>query len=216
MRILIFIMRILIFGDSITYGVWDEQGGWTQRFRKLLDQQNLADLSKELKLVYNLGITKDTSEDIRSRFESETNSRKREGERLLTIIAVGTNDSAYSNEMKTTRVPAGRFKSNLEWLIKKSRDLKATPVLVGLIGVDESKTKPLYWNYNLSYRDNLISEYNLIILEVADSEKVPFVDFFTNLKDRKDLLYDGLHPNAEGHKIISESIFEYLKDEEII
>jgi len=28
-------VNILVFGDSITYGAWDEEGGWVQRLRKL-------------------------------------------------------------------------------------------------------------------------------------------------------------------------------------
>ena len=35
--------RILIFGDSITYGAWDKEGGWVQRLRKFLDERNLTD-----------------------------------------------------------------------------------------------------------------------------------------------------------------------------
>lgn len=209
-------MRILIFGDSITYGVWDKAGGWAQRFRTLLDSQNLANLSGELKLVYNLGIPRDTSEEIRSRYESEIRFRKRKDERLLIIVAVGTNDSAYDHDIKSTRVPIERFRSNLKWLIKKGRDLDASMALVGLIGSDESKTDPLHWNLNVSYRNSLISKYNLVIREVAHSEKVPFVDIFSSLNGRKDLLHDGLHPNARGHEIISKLVFKQIHEVKII
>ena len=88
--------------------------------------------------------------------------------------------------------------------------------MVGLVGVDESKTDPLYWNQGISYRNELIDNYNSIILEVANTEMIPFVGILTNMKGRKYLLYDGLHPNTEGHKIISELVFKQLKDEEII
>ena len=49
-------MNILVFGDSIAYGKWDEQGGWVQRLRKYIDKKyNLIDEPKSW-LVYNLGI----------------------------------------------------------------------------------------------------------------------------------------------------------------
>jgi lysophospholipase L1-like esterase len=37
-------MRLLIFGDSITYGAWDIEGGWAARLRKFLDGKTLTDL----------------------------------------------------------------------------------------------------------------------------------------------------------------------------
>lgn len=31
-------MRVLVFGDSITQGFWDTEGGWVERLRKYYDQ----------------------------------------------------------------------------------------------------------------------------------------------------------------------------------
>ena len=34
---------LLVFGDSITYGAWDLEGGWVQRLRSFIDKKNLTD-----------------------------------------------------------------------------------------------------------------------------------------------------------------------------
>lgn len=47
-------MRILIFGDSITYGAWDSEGGWADRLKRWAHQHYLANGTKLQ--VINLGI----------------------------------------------------------------------------------------------------------------------------------------------------------------
>ena len=67
--------RILVFGDSITYGAWDKRGGWVQRLREFLDEKNLIDLNKIPVLIYNLGVSGDTTNDALERFEFESKKK---------------------------------------------------------------------------------------------------------------------------------------------
>ena len=69
--------QILIFGDSIIYGAWDREGGWAARLRKFLDEKTLTEEDFYC-LVYNLGISGDTTEDLLERFEFETEQRIKE------------------------------------------------------------------------------------------------------------------------------------------
>ncbi|MGC9310458.1 MAG: SGNH/GDSL hydrolase family protein [Candidatus Aenigmatarchaeota archaeon] len=62
--------RILIFGDSIVFGLWDKQGGWANRLRKELDESARGDPNRHIQL-YNLGIAGDTSIDVLERCENE-------------------------------------------------------------------------------------------------------------------------------------------------
>src|SRR3989344_3552583 len=93
---------ILVFGDSITYGAWDTNGGWVQRLRTYLDKKQLADPKLYYEL-YNLGVSGDTSTDLLERFEAETKQRiKRMSakEEIIIIVAIGTNDSIINNKTK--------------------------------------------------------------------------------------------------------------------
>ena len=48
------------------------------------------------------------------------------------------------------------------------------------------------------------------IRQVATATRVPLIDLNTPLYSRPDLLADAIHPNAEGAKIIAETVFEAL------
>ena len=55
-----------------------------------------------------------------------------------------------------------------------------------------------------------------MIKEYARSEKIPFVDYHTSLKDENNGLpkvhaADGVHPNLQCYKIMEEMILEVLK-----
>lgn len=38
-------MRVLVFGDSITQGYWDTEGGWVKRIRSHYDLLQITDLN---------------------------------------------------------------------------------------------------------------------------------------------------------------------------
>ena len=75
--------NILVFGDSITYGAWDKDGGWVQRLRKFLDE-NYEDF-----FVCNLGVSGNNSDDLLKRFEFETEQRIKEEKKTIFIFAIG-------------------------------------------------------------------------------------------------------------------------------
>lgn len=58
------VMNILVFGDSIALGLWDENGGWVGRLTEFLIKRSIAADLEENFEVYNLGISGDTTEGL--------------------------------------------------------------------------------------------------------------------------------------------------------
>jgi len=204
--------QILIFGDSITYGAWDKEGGWVQRLRKFLDEKNLID-SDSYYLVYNLGVSGNNSKDLLERFEFETKQRLKENEETIIIFAIGINDSQFIHSKKDNhRVPIGKFKDNIQKLIKLTQKFSSKIIFVGLTPVDETKTTPIPWSTDKSYKNEYIQKYNETIKNICDENKIYFIEIFEKLKEMsyQELLEDGLHPNSEGHQKIFEIVREFL------
>ena len=82
--------NILVFGASITWGAWDREGGWVQRLRNFVDEKNISNPDYD-RMIYNLGISGDTTENLLSRLENEVKTRLSEEETII-IFSIGTND----------------------------------------------------------------------------------------------------------------------------
>lgn len=200
--------QILIFGDSITYGAWDIEGGWVARLRRFLDER-LSASSEACFLVYNLGISGDNTEGLLERFEFEANQRINEQEETIFIFAIGINDSQFIHSQNALRHPSEAFQENIQKLIRLAKKYSPKIIFIGLTPVDEAKTAPLAWNKAKSYRNQNIQRSNEIIKRICESEQIYFIEILEKLMklDYKSLLDDGLHPNPEGHK----KIFEFVK-----
>jgi len=201
--------QILIFGDSITYGAWDKEGGWVQRLRRFLDEKNLTSPDFYF-VVYNLGISGNTSEDLLERFEFETKQRLKEHKETIVAFAIGINDSQFVHSEGDHRVPIEKFKSNLQKLIKLAQKFSLKIIFVGLTPVDEKRTTPIPWDSDKFYKNEYIEKYNQVIKKVCEENKIYFIEIFEKFKATgyQELLEDGLHPNSKGHK----RIFEIVKD----
>jgi lysophospholipase L1-like esterase len=203
-----FMSQILIFGDSITYGASDLEGGWVSRLRKYIDAKGENDPDYYY-LVYNLGISGQNSTDILQRFEFEAKSRiKEEGETVI-VFALGTNDSQlFAGKLRTE---PEQFKENLKQLNDLARKYTQRVVFIGLLPVDESKTCPVAWHQDKFYKNENLERNNTIIKEFCEKNSLLFIDIYSHLSKIKyqELLEDGLHPNTEGHA----QMFELIKDE---
>ena len=188
--------QILIFGDSITYGAFDKKGGWVERLKTALMEKDI--------LVYNLGVSGDTTIDLLDRFENETRARYDNDTTL--ILEIGINDSYHSD------ITPEMFENNIQELIKKAKKYSKKIVFLGLTPVDESKTNPLPWNKNAFYKNNKIQKYDNIIKEVCKRNSIHFIEISNNFAktDYKILLHDGLHPNTKGHEKIFEIVSKDL------
>lgn len=211
----------LVFGTSTTYGAWDIEGGWVQRLRKYLDQKqfNNPDLYY---VVYNLGISGDTSEGMLERFEFETKQRlalRDEGEEVIIMICVGVNDSIYNNKTKKNQVDLNKYASNIEKLIRLAKKYTTKVIFIGNKPIDEKRVDPLPWLEGCSYKKEFVELYDNKIADLCKKNNLLFLDvyhMFIKIKDYSKLLTDGVHPSTEGHKIIYEMIRDFLINEKII
>jgi lysophospholipase L1-like esterase len=196
--------KFFVFGDSITYGAWDKVGGWVQRLRAFIEEKY-----PEEHLIYNLGISGDTSDLLLERLEFETKKRI-EGKITIFIFQLGLNDSAFLSTKKDFWVSQEKFRCNLREIIKISKKISKKIFFLGITPVDEAKTQPVVWDKRVTYKNENIKKYDEIIKEVCNTERVAFIEIFDKFYKigYKRLLQDGLHPNSEGH----EKIFEIVKD----
>lgn len=189
-----------VFGDSITWGANDyEGGGWVTRLRNYFQYKSLS-VDKDID-VYNLGVSGDNTEDLLRRFDVETKAREPD----TIIFAIGINDSQFLISKRDNRVPLDNFESNLYSMIKRSVDAGKNVIILGLTRVDESKTTPIPWNTDKEYKNEYIEKYNNILKKLSKEFGLKYVDVYDLLSNND--LSDGLHPNATGHK----KIFEMVK-----
>ncbi|HSX18479.1 MAG TPA: GDSL-type esterase/lipase family protein [Candidatus Saccharimonadales bacterium] len=197
-------MRVLVFGDSITQGFWDTEGGWVARLRKYYDTRQIEDLrNREEPTIFNLGISGGTSETILARFDNETKARKnREG--MVIIVSTGLNDSYREGPDRYKSTPES-YRHNLVLLASKAKTYSNKILFVGLVTGDETQTMPVFWR-DIYYANERIEEFENIMQKVASENGVSFVPVFQEFKKHldagEDLLADGLHPNNEGHELI--------------
>jgi len=105
-------MIVFIFGDIITQGLWDSEGGWADRIKAFVQNEELKSGIKNYHEVYNLDIDGNTTKNIIDRFEAETKVRFWPNEEYAFIFAIGTNDTLHRNNQEPESTPES-YKSEL-------------------------------------------------------------------------------------------------------
>ena len=186
---------ICIFGDSIAWGAWDpENGGWVSLLRRYFETNNYNIV------IYNQGVCGDTTDNLLVRFKTECVAR----EPQTIIFAIGINDSQYVNSKDNPRVSLEKFQNNLVELIKQAKNFSNKILFIGLTKVEDGQF----------YNNDNIAKYNAMIEKVSAEHKLPFLNLF-DLLETSDL-YDGLHPNSEGHKKMFLKVKEFLMEKKVI
>ncbi len=179
-------MNICIFGDSITWGAYDpDGGGWATRIRNYFEAQN-QDVD-----VYNLGISGDSTADLINRIEREAKPREPD----LIVFAIGINDAQFIHSTGNPRISAAKFQDNLEKILSIAKKFTSNIVFVGLTSVDEVKTRP--WDEEKSYANDIIRQLDSEIEKCCRANNLKFISVHAVIG--KDDLIDGLHPNVRGH-----------------
>ena len=208
---------ILCFGDSITQGFVDPDGGWTQRLRRRLDQDAtipMGDTTFPAHAVFNLGISGDTTEGLAARLERELAPRQL-GDQSIVVIAVGVNETAFDPVTGRPAHDAERFAATLAELVAAARRHTDRVLLVGLLPCDEARMQPAPWSEDgrEHYANDRIGQFNQAVRRVAADTGVALADCFEEVQagDHTALLHDGLHPNGAGHQLLADRIGERLR-----
>ena len=187
---------ICIFGDSTAFGAWDkEHGGWAELLW-------LSFAQDENHFVYNLSIDGGTSETILTRFEQEASVRQAD----ILIFQTGANDAAFPFGTTTPTIALEKFIETMRTVIARAKMITPHIIIMGNEHYDESKTVPVSW-CNLCYTNALRVSYNDALRMIAQQEGVLFSEPAALTSDD---LYDGLHPNTQGHKKIVDALQKTL------
>lgn len=203
-------MRVLIFGDSITQGFWDVDGGWVARLRKDYDQLAVKADDYNQPTIFNLGVSGDSSDDILRRIESETKARATE--ELAFIFAVGVNDSRIKAGVNYSEID--RYKHNLSEILKLARQYSGKVLFIGLTPCVDERSNPVSWG-DTGYTNDRIKEFDTALREFCKDSQLPFVEVyepFAKAEAETELLPDSLHPNDNGHQLIAELVKPKLEE----
>jgi acyl-CoA thioesterase-1 len=176
--------KIVAFGDSLTAGFGLSE---KESYPFLLQQKlNAEGYSYE---VINAGVSGDTSQGGLERIDW---SLEQENVQIL-ILELGANDLLRG-------LAPSKMKRNLGEIIKKAQAKKVRVLLCGMLAPP---------NMGVKYQQEFIRAFP----DLADEYKVEFMPFILEgiALDKKLNQADGIHPNAEGAKILTENVYKSLK-----
>jgi lysophospholipase L1-like esterase len=205
-------MRVLVFGDSIAQGFWDNEGGWVNRLRKFYDKQMIGGEDNDPPTIFNLGVSGNSSEDIVMRFENEVKARNNDGWTTI-VIAVGVNDARTKAGKNFTDI--AKYIENLGELLKMAIELAGSVLFVGLTPCVEERSNPVSWG-DTSYTNERIMEFDKALQDFCKQHNAPFVNIFEPFSEQQqktELLPDGLHPNNAGHELIYQLVKPKLEEQ---
>jgi acyl-CoA thioesterase I len=176
--------KIVAFGDSLTagFGLLEKES-----YPYLLQEKLKADgFDYE---VVNAGVSGDTSIGGLERIDWVL---EMDNVQIL-ILELGANDLLR-------RMPVANMKKNLARIIEKAQAKKIRILLCGMLAPP---------NVGAQYQ----RDYQMVFPDLASEYKVDFLAFLLeNVALNRDLNQaDGIHPNAEGEKIMTENIYKALK-----
>lgn len=205
--------RILIFGDSITWGALDEEGGWADRIKRNVDKKLIADSNYDSS-VYVLGVSGDTTEDLLKRIDIESSTRIDNDNPLTMLIAIGINDSQILFETGKNKISPTEFHSNLEMLMKIAKKYAKNIALIGLTPVIEERANSREGKNHKAYLVKEVEKYEELLKQFTKQNNLDFIEVYDDFQKEKyeELLPDGLHPNSSGHEIIYNKVIEYLEE----
>lgn len=184
-------IRICYVGDSFVNGTGDPNKlGWTGRLSASVQNNNL-DITH-----YNLGIRRETSEDILKRWEVECDSRLPQVSENIVVFSFGVNDTVIEN---------GQRRVSLESSIENAKTIllnaskKYDVIMIGMPPIDNDE------------QNERIKELDDKYQELCKNLNIPYLSIFNRLvyneiwKDEV-ALNDGAHPRDKGYEILADLI----------
>lgn len=175
--------KIVAFGDSLTagFGLLEKES-----YPYLLQEKLRAD-GHDFEVI-NAGVSGDTTLGGLERIDWVL---EMENIKIL-ILELGANDLLRG-------VPPAKVKANLDTMIKKAKAKNVRVLLCGMLA------PPGNGNYS--------TEFTKLFPDLATEHKIDFLAFLLDgVALKKELNQaDGIHPNAEGEKIMTDNVYKALK-----
>ncbi len=176
-------LKILALGDSLTEGFGVEK---EEAYPYLLEQTLMEKGYTQIRVI-NAGISGSTSASAVSRLKWYLRAKPK-----IMILALGANDGLRGLSVEN-------MKKNLGSVIELAQSKNIRILLAGM-------QMPL--NYGKPYTDSFKNAY----FELAEQYNTGIIPFL--LKDvgavPEHNLEDGIHPNQEGHRILTRNVMEHL------
>ena len=176
--------KIIAFGDSLTAGFGLEEN---ESYPYLLQQKLKAD-GYDYEVI-NAGVSGDTSLGGLERIDwtLETDNIQ------ILILELGANDLLRN-------VPPAKMKTNLDRIIEKAKAKNVKVLLCGMIAPPTMGAE-----YQRAFSD--------AFPDLAEKHKIAYLPFvLENIALRRELNQaDGIHPNANGTRMMMENIYKELK-----
>ena len=176
--------KIIAFGDSLTAGF----GLTENESYPFLLQQQLEKDGFEYEVI-NAGVSGDTSLGGLNRIDWVL---EQQGVEIL-ILELGANDLLRA-------VPVKNMKNNLDKIIRKAKAKNVKVLLCGMLAPD---------TMGRDYQRDYMNAFP----ELANKHKTAFLPFLLEgvALDPKLNQPDGIHPNPEGTKIMTDNVYKVLK-----
>jgi lysophospholipase L1-like esterase len=187
-------IRICYIGDSFVKGAGDPKMlGWAGRLSQMSQR------SGEEITHYNLGVRRDTSYDILTRWEREAHVRLPSFSINCVVFSFGVHDSIIENS---------RARVSLVDSMKNAREIlgiakvKYNVAMIGPPPIDDD------------YQNSRIKSYDEAYATVCQMLGVNYLSIFDMLLSNQDWLNevkvnDGIHPRENGYEILSRYIYNW-------
>jgi acyl-CoA thioesterase-1 len=175
--------KIVAFGDSLTAGLGLTA---TESYPSLLQKMLEAD-GYQYEVV-NAGVSGDTSAGGLRRIDWAL-----EGDVRFLILELGANDILRGQPIK-------EMKNNLAWIIERAQSRHVEVLLAGMYAPTNTGT-----DYQRDVRDafqSLAREHNVRLIPF-------FLDRVAGVESLNQA--DGIHPNAEGTRIVADTVYQALR-----
>jgi acyl-CoA thioesterase-1 len=175
---------IVFLGDSLTEGLGLEQ---EEAFPALIEDKLTADGLDHVRII-NAGVSGSTSASGLSRMQWYIRSQPD-----LLVLSLGANDGLRGLDI-------AEMKANLARTIVFARDNGVEVVITGMLV--PPNMGPEYTTAFAAVFPDLAREYNIPLMPflLQDVAAVPELN-----------QADGIHPNAEGARIVAGHVYEFLK-----
>lgn len=183
-------------GDSLTFGPGVRV---SQKWTTLAASEHLH--------IVNMGVSGDTTAGMLARIQALTAApvyHSAPGDRPMVLVMGGTNDIFFSGSDTAAR-------GNLAAIVHQL-SAAGYRVLVGIPLPVTPENAPQKWANLTDFHAaaTMLEDYCAWLRSFAAAFDIPTVDLRSDFIGRSDLFADGLHPNAEGHRVIAKRLLEAL------